>query len=134
MRNKARVPDYQDNKETIHFGLSVPANTASDLQFHVPYAATIDRLRVRIYAGAQLTLQIKPIVRRLSNQTENIVKYAQNGKKFLDGDDDVFDFGVSIPIFEDEDIIIEYKNTDLINAYDFAVDVELDYKNGQYRI
>lgn len=124
----------QDNRECFRFAKQVPAGDSGELTFSIPRDGTIERATLRIYIGAQLDLHITPWLERLGGNVEHIIKSTAGSKKYLDGDDDDFDFSLGVPVYRDEVIHVEYKNNDATNAYDFAFHVEIDFMGGSYRM
>jgi hypothetical protein len=120
----ARVP--------FRFAANVQPGQTVVLEEHVPRDGTIEALRVRIYAGAELALRIRPYIIDSRGNTRELIKFV--GKKFLDGDDDVFTFVLREPVFtaNDERMVVEAINTDATFAYDFSCDIEVDFAAGPW--
>lgn len=130
---KQRYKNIRDDRKAYRFALSVPANTSGKLVLDVPSNCTLEKVKCRIYFGAQLALRLKPYIMRPRKTKEEILCYVAGGKDYIDGDDDGFEFDVAIPLWLDDQIVVEYNNTDANYAYDFAIDVELDSRFGVER-
>jgi hypothetical protein len=126
------------NKESYRFAAKVPANTgwSETDTLRVAGDGTVERVRVRIYIGAQLDLKLRVWLRRKNGGKvdEPLIKFVKGMKDYIDGDDDDFSFEIGVPVYLDDEIVVEYKNDDPLNAYDFSVDVEIDYAGGAYRM
>lgn len=112
----------------------VPASTTGqEVTYEVDSDATIERIQIRIYEGAELDLQLEPIRRTTEGATPDqpLLEYA--GKSYIDGDDDVYEFVVSEAIHNGEKIVIKATNNDGSNAYDYRVNVDVDYHGGSGR-
>jgi hypothetical protein len=122
-----------DTRDTIRFADRVTGGS-SDVETHqVDRPSTIEGVNVRIYRGAQLDLEITPFI-EVGDDPSNLnripVLTFAGGKSYVDGDNDAWEFPVSIPIDDDERIGVEVQNTDPNNAYDYSVDFELDRTAG----
>lgn len=122
------------NRQVYRLAKKVAAGASGEISVHITRDGTIERLRIRIYIGAQLDLRLNPYIVRKGGMEESLVYFADDGKKYLDGDDDVLDFTMSIPIYRDEDIVVRYINNDGVNDYDFYADLEIDHMGGAYRL
>lgn len=123
---------YRLAKRVTNYG---GADSKGTIEFPVNREGTIERMRIRIYIGPQLDLKLVPYIRRKGSQSEEgLIAYADEGKKYLDGDDDVLDFTLSIPVFRDDAVCVDYENMDAVNSYDFYCDIEIDHMGGAYRL
>jgi len=112
----------------------VPAGaTEREVEVTVDTDATIERLSIRIYTGAELDLELRPLVRTTGggSRDEPLLEYA--GKEYLDGDDDRYTWDLAQPIEDGEKIVIEATNNDGSNAYDYRANVDVDYHGGTGR-
>jgi hypothetical protein len=122
------------NREVIRLALQVAGGVSDTIEFTVPGDCTVERLAIRIYEGAALLLQLKPFIKRAGSEIrEPLVRYAKSGKQYIDGEDESYKWTMSIPAGVDDVIGVDYVNSDA-DAHDFAVDVELDYAAGIYRM
>ena len=124
------------NREAFRLALQVAASGSGEISERVRGDCTLEKVSMRIYIGAQLDLRLTPMIERASagGIREPIIKYAPGGKQYIDGDDDGFVWSMSVPLQVDDNIVIGYVNNDVANAYDFAVDFEVDYLGGSVRI
>lgn len=134
---KTRKGVVSFNREAFRMALQVPAGGSGEIEERIRGNCTLERATLRIYIGAQLDLKIMPCIARAyagGEVREPLIKYATGGKAYLDGDDDDFSWSLSIPLEVDDKIIVAYRNDDLVNAYDFAFDFEVDYLGGANRV
>lgn len=124
------------NRDCYRFARNVQPGEAGELVHHVIGDGTIERAVLRMYIGARLDLRIKPVIRRAhaGGSAENIIKYVPGGKQYIDGDDDHYTWVLGIPVFTDDDIVVEFENRDANFDYDFSFEVEIDYLGGAYRV
>lgn len=119
------------------------------MKLPVPRDGTVEFIRIRIYAGAELSVHIVPYVLNDRQTRRNLLTFPAGGKPYVDGDDDTFIFAIREPVlYGDKDVII----VEAVNAldpaatnadgtlkypaaqftYDFAVDVEIDFAAGPW--
>lgn len=116
--------------------LQVPAGDSGKLSVPVDGPATLESLKLRIYSGAENTLQLRP-QKKSNGAYEDLLDYAENdtgtAKTYVDGDDDVWEWALSVPMNPDDEVVIDYENTDGSNAHNFRAVVEIDYLGGAER-
>lgn len=117
-------------QNNLRFAETVPADDSVELTYTSEEAATVERVDVRIYRGAELDLEVVPFV-VVDEQRFPLVTF--RGKEFIDGDGDFFEFTLSEPITAGDKVGVEVTNRDTEFAYDFSVDVSLDYEGGVER-
>lgn len=122
---------FAQRRVVYRFAASAGPMLSGTLTERVPADGTVERLRVRIYAGAELALRITPRLVRRPDRREDLVSFV--GKAYIDGDDDVFDFSLAVPVFVDDVIEVAWENTVASYSYDFAVDIEVDHAGGAWR-
>jgi hypothetical protein len=110
----------------------VAAGASGELAVDVDAAGTLEGLKLRIYAGAENTLQLRP-QRKTNGGYENLLAYGNDGKHYVDGDDDVWEWDLSIPVQKDDAIVVRYENTDANNPHNFRAVTEIDHLNGVER-
>lgn len=109
----------------------VPAGAAGTIEVATDGPCTLEHLKLRIYDGAENTLQLRPQKERNGTYDE-LLAYG-DGKQYVDGDDDVWEWDLSIPFETDEKIVIRYDNTDTQNPHNFRATTSVDYMNGAER-
>jgi hypothetical protein len=123
-------------RESVRFSEDVAPDSSVTLTYEVPEDATVEQLRVRIYRGAELDLEVEPFIDRSRDtrreQREPLVTY--RGREFIVGDGDEFVFPLSLDVQEGEVLAVEVRNQDGTYSYDFSVDLELEYAGGTSRI
>jgi hypothetical protein len=121
-------------KESVRFAKAVSAGTTEELTYRVEKDATVEHLMVRIYRGAELDLHVKPFIKTGDDDSRRRIDLVQfNGKDFVDGDGDKWEFPVSEPVKEGDLIGVEAENKDGTYDYDFAMNVTIDRAGGTDR-
>lgn len=118
------------------FRVTVPAAETITLNQPVPRDGTIERIKVRFYAGTELAVQVVPFVRDERGNQKPLLAYARGGKQYIDGDDDSFVFEIREPVLINtkDSLYVQFTNTQLAGgfAYDVAVDIEVDHAGGPW--
>lgn len=126
----------RQGRDSVRFATSVGPNSTEVLNYEVPEDVTVERLSVRIYRGAELELRLSPFVDRDRaddrERREPLVTF--EGKQYIDGDDDFFEFDLAIPVEEGQEIGVEVENLDGTYTYNFSAIVELDSAGGLDRV
>jgi hypothetical protein len=116
--------------KTIRYADTIPADSTETLEYPVDRAGTVERVRIRIYEGAELALKIRPVVIRGDENTDRSDIIETVGKRDVDGDDDVWVFETSKPFENGQVVAVEVTNTDPDYGFDFACDISIDHENG----
>jgi hypothetical protein len=122
-----------DSRDNVRFADRVSPSSTETLRHELKRAATVEFINVRIYPGAELDLQLVPF----GENREGSNRYplvTLEGKSHIDGDADRFEFDVSEPVDAGEYIGVEATNQDASNAYDYAVDITVEYAGGLRRV
>jgi hypothetical protein len=123
----------QDRADTVRFAGSVGPGNSETERYLVERPSRIDEVRIRIYRGAELALQVVPFAEfgtdKDRRRRSNVVRFAGD-KQYVDGDDDAWEFPVRIPIDDDEVVGVEIENTDGQYTYDYSVDFHLTRTDG----
>jgi hypothetical protein len=118
------------------FRVTVPAGGSITLNQPVPRDGTVERIKVRFYAGTELAVQVVPFVRDERGTQKPLLAFVKGGKQFVDGDDDSFVFEIREPVFVKgkESLFVQFTNTQLAGGfnYDVAVDIEIDHAGGAW--
>jgi hypothetical protein len=122
------------SKTVIRFALNVAAGASGTLTYNIRKPCTIEGMHVRFYFGNQLSVRVNPYLLKTKERQYNIIDFPAGTKKYIDGEDESLDYNVSVPCDVDDEIVIEYTNTDGANGYDIAVSFELDFMGGALRI
>lgn len=120
-----------ENRRSVRFAESVDPGETITLTKDVERDATVEETTVRIYRGAELALRIKPFVER-DNRRFELIDYPQ-GKQYVDGDGDFWEFPVSEAVATEDVIGVEVENVATDYAYDFSTDMVLDRAGGTAR-
>jgi hypothetical protein len=123
----------REDRKAYRFAKTVGPGESDELRLEVPSNSTLEHVAIRIYVGAELDLTLDPYIERARQTREEMIVYVGGGKTVIDGDDDKFDFDVSIPMWQGDFIVCKYANADGVNSYDFAMDIELDSRGGAER-
>lgn len=122
------MPD--DQKSGLSFAKQVPAATTETLEQKVQEDATVEHVQVRIYPGAELTTRVYPEIVLDGSDPVPLIEYPEDGKQYIDGDDDTWSFDVSEPVQEDDLIRVRVENNDGSNAHNVRVNIETDELGG----
>lgn len=114
------------------FAEQTPAATSGRLVWQVPRDATIEHVAARVYPGAETTMRLRIKKIPLSGSPVDVVD--QEGKEWIDGDDDYHEWEPSVPVEEDAVVVVEYQNNDGSNAHNWRVNMTVDYLGGVSRI
>lgn len=132
--DRNQTAESSEPKDGFTLSDQVPAGaTDQETSLEVDQAATVERLSIRIYPGAQLDLELRPVVRQERGNTsdQNLIEYA--GKEYIDGDDEQYHWDLSVPIEQGDKIVIQATNRDGSNAYDYRANLDIDYQGGSSR-
>lgn len=119
-----------DNRRSVRFAEHVNAASTITLTKTVEQDATVEKLTVRIYRGAELALQLEPFVKRDGREFALV---EHQGKQYIDGDGDFFEFPVSESVETDDEVGVRVTNEAADYGYSFALDVVLDREGGTAR-
>lgn len=122
-----------DRKEVIAFRGTIAAGASGTLSERVKADGTVESVRARFYPGQQLALRVRPYVEHHGRKQEDLVTYV-GSVGYLAGDDDSFDFPVVVDVSYDDEIKLDYNNTDGTFDYDLVVDIVVDYYGGKVRL
>lgn len=124
----------QDRRDTIHFSESVAAGATVELTKEMERDATIERIDVRIYRGAEFALEVEPFKHPQPGETarkEPLLQY--RGREFVAGDADRFSFPVAREVESGQELGVEVRNTAGSFSYDFNVSIIVEYAEGSNR-
>ena len=117
-----------DNKTKSKFiSARVPSGMTEEETFKLPKDATIKSIEARIYPGAQLDLQLEPVLEKKDSDTEiDLVDYPGD-KNHIEGDDDVIQLPTNVEAEKDDVLKVKAENTDQNgNSYDYYVIIVLE--------
>lgn len=112
-------------REVVEFAAQCPAASSQVLSHTMPVAAWVRRLTVRIYPGPQLALRIQPLIVSVAGSEQPMLVYADGGKSWLDGDDDVWRYALLLPVGRGEALRVRVENLSPTHVYDWRVSVEV---------
>lgn len=124
----------QDRRDTIHFSESVAPGSSVTLTKQMENAATIERIDIRIYRGAEFALEVEPLKfpeQGEQSRREPLLRY--RGREFVAGDGDRFSFPVAREVDPDQELGVEVRNTASDFSYDFNVAIIVEYAGGSER-
>lgn len=131
--------DSTEQRDSFRFAGRCDPDSTETLTVEMQDDATVEDVGVRIYQGPRLDLQIFPFVEVDSTgagvDRKALINFPDDpeAKDYIDGNDDDFGFDVSRAVERDEKIGVEVENTDTEHAYDYTVDVIVDYEGGSSR-
>ncbi|MFC7131654.1 MULTISPECIES: hypothetical protein [Salinibaculum] len=125
----------QEPRDSVRFADRVAPNSTGDGShvetYEVQEGATVEQVDVRIYRGAELDLRVRPFIRRGDDGSRREIDLIQfQGKQYIDGDGDHFEFTVSQAAERGDLVGVEVENHDDTYGYDYAVDMALDRAGG----
>jgi len=122
--------------EGLTFARQVPADESDRLTWEVGNDATVEGVTARIYRGAENTLHLRLKHIPASGSPSQLVEPAADdgdGKDYIDGDDDAWEWDLSVPVEEGDLLVVEHENTDGSNAHNYRVNMDIDYMGGVER-
>lgn len=132
--SRSSTADSEESRDGFTLSDHVPAGaTNRETSIRVDSDATIERLAVRIYTGAELDLQLEPVRRTTDGNTPDQPLLEYSGKRYIDGDDDRYQWIISEPVEEGDEIVLKATNKDGSNAYDYRANFDVDYHGGSSR-
>ena len=118
-----------ETSEAVSFAERVAPNSETELAYEVSGDATVEQLLIRFYPGQQLDLIVDIYIREKGGERKRPVVNTPGDSSFV-GDDDTYEFNLSKPVSEGEELVVVAENTDPQYAYDVRVNAEVDYRGG----
>jgi len=123
-----------ERKESIRFGKAVGAGDSGSLSYDVVGDATVERVTTRFYPGQELDLHLTPWIKVGSKDERDKITLVQlEGKDFVDGSDDFFEFDVGEKISDGDQIGVDFDNQDSQFSYNFHLAIEIEHAGGTSR-
>jgi hypothetical protein len=116
--------------EVILFRYDADAGEAFTLKERMKADGVVTQVNIRFYAGAELALEVKPFLLHKGRRVEDVFTYPEYTKMAISGDDDFFQFPVSLTFELDDEFCVYFINTDTANTYTVCVDVFVNYEAG----
>jgi hypothetical protein len=116
--------------EVISFRYDVDPLEEFTLKERMKADGVVNQVNIRFYPGCELSLEVKPFVLHKGRRAEDIFTYAGSSKQAISGDDDFFQFPVSVTFELDDEFCVYFINTDTANTYTVCVDVFVNYEAG----
>ena len=114
----------------LHFGRKVGASTEGTETYDVAKDATLEKLEIRIYSGAEDTLRLNVYKRDQETDSKRKIIDTPDDQEFIGGNEDFFEFRLTESVTSDDEIIVEYENTDGSNPHRYKVNMELERTGG----
>jgi hypothetical protein len=114
-------------KEVIAVRKAISPLEVGTVKERVKYDGFIERINVRFYAGQESELKVMPLVMHKGGKTETFFTYPEGTEPTLSGEDDRFEYPLSIDIEYDDEIQIRYENRSSLYEYTLVVDVIVSY-------
>lgn len=114
----------------LHFGRKVGASSSGTERYNVKKNGTIEKIAIRIYSGAEDTLQLN--VFKDNDEVDNLQKIIEtpDDQNFIGGNEDFFTFEISEEVTQEDEIVVEYDNTDGSNPHRYKINMEIDRTGG----
>lgn len=122
----------ENNKEVYRLSLSVAPGASGTLTRPLPMDGTIERLTMRVYSGNAMNLDLTPMVNGFRGRRYPIIDFV--GKLFFEGDDDVIQEPISIPVKRAWELAVDYTNNSATDTLDFYVEFIVDHMAGTGRV
>jgi hypothetical protein len=116
--------------EVISFRYEADPTEIYTLKERMKADGVVSQVNIRFYPGCELALEVKPFILHKGRRAEDFFTYAEFSKSAISGDDDFFQFPVSLTFELDDEICVYFSNTDGINSYTVCVDVFVNYEAG----
>lgn len=100
-------------KYTKLIKIDVPANSTEEFSHTINQPGLIERCELKLPPGPEGDLLIYPLIIRKRNSRENMLGYGM----YLSGDDDDYNFSVSMPVKAHDVIIVKGVNNDSVNDH-----------------
>lgn len=113
-------------KEVVVFRKDVSGGETIILDERIKSNGRIVEVRVRFYDGSEGSFHVRPYVLHKGSLQENVVSYPDQGEQFISGNDDYFNFPVSVDVENDDQLKVWAENTSTF-LYTLVVDVVLVY-------
>ncbi len=130
------ISSTDEDRRSIRFAEGVGPDSSIVETYEVDRDLTVEQLRVRIYRGAELDLEVSPFVDREKaddrQRREPLIVY--RGSEYIAGDGDTFVFPVSVSVEEGQQLGVKVVNQDDTYSYDFSVDMTVDPAGGSSRL
>lgn len=122
------ISSQDERQDSVRFSGTVEPGKKEELTYDISKGARVEELRVRIYRGAELDLEVFPFIERGAGRREPLVTLA--GREAIVGDADFFEFPVSVPVDEPQKVGVEAKHVGSEFPLDYQVTMVLDYEGG----
>jgi hypothetical protein len=116
--------------EVISFRYDVDPVEEFTLKERLKADGVVTQVNIRFYTGVENSLEVKPFVLHKGRRAEDIFTYAEFTKPSISGDDDFFQFPVTLDFQYDDEFCVYFKNSDPVNTYTLCVDVFVNYEPG----
>lgn len=113
-------------RDGLSMAQSVGAGASGNVTYDVRKPAVVERVGVRFYPGPELELDLEVKAVGPDGSVTDLVEL--EGKDVIDGDDDLYVWHPSIELERNSTIRVEHTNNDAQNAYDYRVNLDLDYR------
>lgn len=120
--------------EVVGFRATLAAGEKVTLSERIKGASIIEGLRMKFYPGQEGTLHIRPTLWQTGrNSLVDLVTYPADTNNYLSGDDDYFDFPITLEALLDDELRLYCENTGAF-PYTVSVDITVDYFGGVNRV
>lgn len=128
------MTQQRDDADNLRFAENVDGGGSVTLTTEMDTAATIEEVRVRIYNGPEWDLHISPFVQIGGDDAPRTDLINYQGKDYVDGNADHFKFPVSESVTPGDVVGVDVENVEEDWAYDFSVDMDIEYLHGSERV
>jgi len=121
-------------QESVSFRKILTVGQETTMKEFIKDDGTIEGLRVRFNQGQQGSLLVRPYIEVKGGSIIDLVTYQQDSDQYLSGDDDKFEFDISLPVGRNDQICVYAKNNSATYGRTVVVDIIVDYYGGQNRV
>jgi hypothetical protein len=94
----------------------------------VKYRGWIESCRIRFYAGQERELKVRPFVLHKGEKVEDFFTFPEGTEIYVSGEDDTFDYPLTIEVEYDDEIHVRIMNTNDTYIYTAVVDITISYE------
>jgi hypothetical protein len=115
--------------ENISFRKVIQPLESGMLKERVKANGVIRQVSIRFYSGQEKSLRVRPFVLHKASRAEDFFTYVEGTDVFMSGDNDVFNFPITLDVEYDDQIAVSYENTSSAYPYSLVVDVQVVFND-----
>ena len=119
-----------NSKRGATLAAKTPPDSSEYEEIEIEEAGTVERLALRIYPGAEATLELVPL---LVSGGSTVPLIDLVGQSFVDGDDDHWEWDLVQPVEQGDRVRVRARNRDPDHPHRWRAVVEVDHHSGSSR-